>query len=183
MKNIDINEIDEVVDKFRHKLNVYKDFNYKNKYFNLIFKRINTKDLANLFNMSIYESDKLSNFVDGIIIVNNNERKIIIKSSLKNSDKRYIILYLICYYIINNFNKTINHCTSNHPIEIYQRDENAEYMTRSLLVPEEDFKEMYNNFNNIEFCSEIFGVNEDIIKLRIAELGINKRNVLKYKFK
>ena len=68
MKNIDINEIDEVVDKFRHKLNVYKDFNYKNKYFNLIFKRINTKDLANLFSISIYESDKLSNFVDGIII-------------------------------------------------------------------------------------------------------------------
>ena len=31
MKNIDINEIDEVVDKFRHKLNIYKDFNYKNK--------------------------------------------------------------------------------------------------------------------------------------------------------
>ena len=47
----------------------------------------------------------------------------------------------------------------------------------------EDFKEMYNNFNNIEFCSEIFGVDEDIIKLRIAELGINKRNVIKYKFK
>ena len=98
-------------------------------------------------------------------------------------DKRYIILYLICYYIINNFNKTINHCTSNHPIEIYQRDENAEYMARSLLVPEEDFKEMYNNFNNIEFCSEIFDDNEDIIKLRIAEIGINKRNDLKYKFK
>ncbi len=56
-------------------------------------------------------------------------------------------------------------------------------MARSLLVPEEDFKEMYNNFNNIEFCSEIFDVNEDIIKLRIAEIGINKRNVLKYKFK
>ena len=32
MKNIDINEFDEVGNKFRHKLNVYK-------YFNLIFKR------------------------------------------------------------------------------------------------------------------------------------------------
>ncbi len=31
MKNIDINEIDEVVDKFRYKLNIYKYFNYKNK--------------------------------------------------------------------------------------------------------------------------------------------------------
>lgn len=56
-------------------------------------------------------------------------------------------------------------------------------MARSLLIHEEDFKEMYNNFNNIEFCSKIFDVDEDLIKLRIAELGINKRNVLKYKFK
>lgn len=60
MKIIDINEIDEVVDKFRHNLDIYKDFNYKNKYFNLNFKRINTKDLANLFYINIYESDKLS---------------------------------------------------------------------------------------------------------------------------
>ena len=86
-------EIDEAIIKLKNEFKVYKNYKYKNRYYDINVQRIVVSRLANLFNFNMYESDKLPLFVDGIISSNENDKSIIVNAELNSEDKKYMILY------------------------------------------------------------------------------------------
>lgn len=177
-------EIDEAIIKLKNEFKVYKNYKYKNRYYDINVQRIVVSRLANLFNFNIYESDKLPLFVDGIISSNEKDKSIIVNAELSSENKRYMILYLLSYYMLHIEEKNINYHTSNQPIDKLQRDEYAEYMARCLLIPKEELEKLEKNLHNPEFCAKLFGTTEDLINLRIKETSSKKKtlfDMLKHK--
>lgn len=170
-------EIDEAIIKLKNEFKVYKNYKYKNRYYDINVQRIVVSRLANLFNFNMYESDKLPLFVDGIISSNENDKSIIVNAELNSEDKKYMILYLLSYYMLHIEEKTINYHTSNQPIDKLQRDENIEYMTRCLLIPKEELEKLEKHLHNPEFCAKLFGTTEDLINLRIKETFFKKKTL------
>ena len=88
-------ELNDVLIKIKKEFKVYKNYEYKNRYYDINIQRIVVLKLANLFNFNVYENENLPTFIDGIIRVNIKDKSIVIRSNLKPKDKRYLILYLI----------------------------------------------------------------------------------------
>lgn len=167
-------EIDETIIKLKEEFKVYKN-SYSN---NINIQRIDVIRLASIFNFNIYESNKLPLFVDGIIYSKNKDNNIIINVNLNKEDKRYMIVYLLSYYMLHIEDKSINYHTSNHPIDKLQRDEITEYMARCLLVPKEELEKLDEYLYNQEFCAKLFGTTKDLIDLRIKESHFKKKTLL-----
>ena len=171
-------ELDDVLIKIKKEFKVYKNYEYKNRYYDINIQRIVVLKLADLFNFNVYENENLPTFIDGIIRVNNKDKSIVIRSNLKPKDKRYLILYLLSYYMIHLNSKNINYHTGYGSIEKMQRNELAEYMARNLLVPKDELLKLENHFHNPEFCAKVFRTDEDLINLRINEIITKKKTLL-----
>lgn len=178
INKISQNELDEVIDKLNNESKIYKEYKYQNRYYDISIQRIEVLKLANLFKFKIYESNDLPLFIDANISNENEINNIIVRSNLNSKDKKYIILYLISYYILHINEEKINYHTSNQPLEKIQRNKDAEYIARNLLVPKKELIKLKNHFHNPEFCTKIFGTDEDLINLRIKEIGYKNKTLL-----
>lgn len=142
--------IDNRVDKIINSLN--------------ILEPIDAVHLANMFNFKVVEDENIIPY--GVLSINK-ENIIYIKEYLSIEMKRYVITYLLSYYLLyyNDSNQFLKLFMPNNEIE------EVSYMSRKLLLNDRVFISKYKELNqNADKLSVLFNVPRNVVEKRINDI-------------
>ena len=138
-----------------------------------ISEPIDTVHLANIFNFKVVEDENIIPY--GMLSINK-ENIIYIKDYLSIEMKRYVITYLLSYYLLyyNNSNQFLKLFMPNNEIE------EVSYMSRKLLLNDKVFISKYKELNqNVEKLSSLFNVPRNVVEKRINDITPSFKRILK----
>lgn len=138
-----------------------------------ISEPIDTVHLANIFNFKVVEDENIIPY--GMLSINK-ENIIYIKDYLSIEMKRYVITYLLSYYLLyyNNSNQFLKLFMPNNEIE------EVSYMSRKLLLNDKVFIIKYKELNqNVEKLSSLFNVPRNVVEKRINDITPSFKRILK----
>lgn len=163
-ENVNKDILDYKINEIKTNLDIAFDTNqYYIDHNKIEIKKVNTVKLAILFDVEIEESDILPDFNDGILYANNEYKKIIVNKHRSLSNKRYIIMYLLSYYLLHANEDYIFLQSFDTEEDFKYRDKNAEYIARNILVPKEELNKIKNYYLYPTLCTKIFSVNLKIM--------------------
>ncbi len=127
---------------------------------------IDIVNLTNVFGLKVIEDKNIIPY--GVLTINKEVGNIIyVKEYLSVEMKRYVISYLLSYYLLyyNNSSKFFKCFIPNEELA------EVSYMARKLLLNEKIFSSKYYELNeNIEKLSLLFTVPRDVISKRIDDI-------------